>query len=201
MPTTKPKNAVNANYPSSVPKNVSELLGKPPLLADEDPKRYSLLFDQYVSILGPRDAIEWLWLKEAVDLRWDILRLGGFAPAIIDGEKPFIFAKLLLGAGVHKSQINYYLDCYSESGKAKEQADAIFESRGWSIETVSALAFAERIQTHDSLEKMMAGKGRRHDQLLHLIEQRRTAREQTNSSRHNELEPNPAPLVPAGPGA
>jgi hypothetical protein len=57
-----------------VPANVRELLGTAPLHEGEDPQQYQALLSEIARTVKPADVMEWLWVKDIVDLTWDILR-------------------------------------------------------------------------------------------------------------------------------
>jgi hypothetical protein len=48
------------------------LFGPPPVLATENPHRYWELFEQFAAAIVPGSVIEWIWLKDIVDLSWEI---------------------------------------------------------------------------------------------------------------------------------
>jgi hypothetical protein len=57
-----------------VPAEICDSWGKPPLLPTENPNQYYALLVELVREVKPSDIIEWLWVKDVVDLTWDILR-------------------------------------------------------------------------------------------------------------------------------
>src|SRR6266568_5018525 len=54
---------------------VRALLGKPPVLISEDPGAYETMLANMAAAVMPRDAMEWLLLKDCVDLTWEIRRI------------------------------------------------------------------------------------------------------------------------------
>jgi hypothetical protein len=58
-----------------IPDYVRHLFGDPPILKTEDEGLYYSCMQQAANSVKPIDIIEWLWLKDAVDLSWEILRL------------------------------------------------------------------------------------------------------------------------------
>lgn len=57
-----------------VPAHVVELLGPAPLLKGENLKQYQALLSEIARTVKPADIMEWPWVKDIVDLTWDILR-------------------------------------------------------------------------------------------------------------------------------
>jgi hypothetical protein len=60
---------------ASVPEEIKQLWGSPPILPSEDRENYYRLAAHLAGTVKPRDIIEWLWVKDILDLTWDIQRL------------------------------------------------------------------------------------------------------------------------------
>jgi hypothetical protein len=58
-----------------IPAHIRSVWGKPPLLRHEDPEVYWQLAGTIGRDVGPTSIIEWLEVKDVVDLTWDIIRL------------------------------------------------------------------------------------------------------------------------------
>jgi hypothetical protein len=54
---------------------MTDVFGRPALLRDEDANLYDALFSRVVAAARPRDAFEWMLLKDYADLAWEIFRL------------------------------------------------------------------------------------------------------------------------------
>ncbi len=50
-------------------------LGPPPLIAGEDGAAYDLLHGSVTAAVKPKDFLEEMWVRDIVDLSWDVLRL------------------------------------------------------------------------------------------------------------------------------
>jgi hypothetical protein len=70
-----------------IPGDILEIWGAPPLLRSEDPKIYEKLARQISQAVGPTDVVEWLWIKDILDLSWEIRRLRRSKIALIDLER------------------------------------------------------------------------------------------------------------------
>ena len=71
----------------SVPAGIQALFGDPPLLSTEDPARYRDMLDRFAEFVDPKNIIEWLWLKDIVDLCWEIARLRRYRALLIERER------------------------------------------------------------------------------------------------------------------
>jgi hypothetical protein len=58
-----------------IPDYIRSLFGYAPVLKTEDEKIYWNCMQQFINCVEPQDVIEWLWVKDVVDLSWEILRL------------------------------------------------------------------------------------------------------------------------------
>jgi hypothetical protein len=74
-------------YPGSVPPDIQALFGDPPLLSTEDPHLYWEMLDRFAGSVEPRNVIEWLWIKDIVDLSWEIARLRRYRALLLESER------------------------------------------------------------------------------------------------------------------
>ena len=58
-----------------IPDDIAALFGYAPTLKTEDDETYWKCMERVIQCVEPQDIIEWLWLKDVVDLSWEILRL------------------------------------------------------------------------------------------------------------------------------
>ncbi len=90
------------------------MLGRPPLLPDEDASRYDALLAEVVGLLQPRNFIAGIWVKDVVDRIWDSLRFQRIKPA-------WITANSLLSPSVSSEKAyNYELSALEAAIKALE---------------------------------------------------------------------------------
>lgn len=55
--------------------DVQALLGRPPLVHGEDEGTYSELLERVQSAVNPKDVFEEFWVRDIVDLSWEVIRL------------------------------------------------------------------------------------------------------------------------------
>src|SRR5437667_8695140 len=58
-----------------IPKDIAALFGHAPTLKTEDDEIYWNCMERFVKCVEPQDVIEWFWIKDVVELSWEILRL------------------------------------------------------------------------------------------------------------------------------
>jgi hypothetical protein len=71
----------------AIPGDIREVWGDPPLLRNENLETYEKLAGQISQAVGPIDVIEWLWVKDILDLSWEIRRLRRFKTMLIELER------------------------------------------------------------------------------------------------------------------
>jgi len=72
---------------NSVPPHIQALFGNPPLLSTEDPNLYWDMLDRFAESIAPRNIIEWVWVKDIVDLSWEIARLRRYRAQQIENAR------------------------------------------------------------------------------------------------------------------
>jgi hypothetical protein len=92
---------VPAEIRTPVPTEVRDLLGKQPLLANEDPNHYYALLGELAREVKPSDLIEWLWVKDVADDTWEIIRYRRIKAAYVNGQFKAALARHLLPALQH----------------------------------------------------------------------------------------------------
>src|SRR5262249_36189810 len=58
-----------------IPKDIAALFGHAPTLKTEDDEIYLNFMERIVKCVEPQDVIDWLRIKDVVDLTWEIWRL------------------------------------------------------------------------------------------------------------------------------
>ena len=81
--TTNPQSEVTKPA-LTIPAEIRTLLGEPPLLISEDPSAYDALLATFAATVRPEDCIEWIYVKDCVDLNWEIRRIRQAKAGIID---------------------------------------------------------------------------------------------------------------------
>src|SRR5262245_54185822 len=66
-----------------IPAEIQKILGKPPLLLHEDENLYFTLLNRIADAIQPTD-LEWLWVKDFVDLSWEVMRLRRLKAALLN---------------------------------------------------------------------------------------------------------------------
>jgi len=67
-----------------LPPEIARIFRKPPLLVGESSREYAEICKSLVHTINPQNHLEWLLLKQVLDLYWEILRLSRFKTEIVN---------------------------------------------------------------------------------------------------------------------
>src|SRR4051794_20828359 len=87
----------------AIPAALAHAFLNPALLSYERKGEYFDLVEALSSAINPRDTVEWLWLKDLVDLTWDLNRLKRVQVALLRSERTKA-ARAALGARKDKAE-------------------------------------------------------------------------------------------------
>jgi hypothetical protein len=158
--------------PSPVPADLEPLFDDPPVLSTENSSQYRALLNGVAQCVKPKDVIEWLWVRDIVDLSWEIRRLRRFKALFIevarqrrisdfgtstDGPVVGIFRVFVSGQPVQKEKVK-------KTRKRKPKLDT---------ESDSASLFQDCISDYQCVDRLLAAAEVRRNEALHEIELRR----------------------------
>lgn len=165
-----------------VPEQIRGLFGERPLVADEMAETYDKLLADIAATLSPRDTIEWIYVKDFVDITWEIHRIRRFVSLIINNQRGDSLSTLL--ANTYAPD----LDIESDRQKAKKLAiefqlgekDAKDEVEprlakfGISESAILAESFQQRIDTVEKANRILSAAESRRSRIIREIETRRS---------------------------
>ncbi len=155
---------------------LSACFGDPPLLDGEDKAAYESLSTQIEAAVEPKDAIECLWVRDVIDLTWEIQRLRRLKTAYLAACAPEGLTSLL--------QRNFY--GYEERQKLvsgwtyreEEQVTAvqeILETCNLPQEAIAAETFAKKIDDIEKMDRMIASAEARRLNIIREVDRHREA--------------------------
>src|SRR6476660_2119417 len=152
-----------------VPPDIEVLFGAPPLLSTEDPRLYRDMLDRFVGSVEPRNVIEWLWVKDIVDLSWEIARLRRYRVLLIERERESKNAEIDY-AREHADDRNL-----SWIDRLKRQPiEALRNAPRLDTEADSAgLMILKYLGTYESVDKLLMSAELRRDRILRELDFRR----------------------------
>jgi hypothetical protein len=154
----------------SIPADIQALFGDPPLLSTEDPARYRDMLDRFAESIAPRNIIEWLWVKDIVDLSWEIPRLRRYRALLIERARESKNAEIEYARG-HADDPDLYL---SLRPPTSAQIEARRNAPRLDTEADSAsLLMSEYLGTYETVDKLLMAAELRCDRILRELDFRR----------------------------
>ena len=152
-----------------------EIFGPPPILEDESRDNYDGLYERARCSVAPRDVVEEIWVRDVVDLTWEVLRLRRLKGKFISGRA---------SDGVSRLLSNLFSDDYQErkrllAGWISRQPAIIksvnkrFASAGYDQDTITAEAVADNLNQVERLDQMAAQAEARRNSVVREMERRR----------------------------
>jgi hypothetical protein len=192
--------------PKSRHLTVGPPVGLPPpaLLNGEDAAGYDRLAARITAAVAPENVIEEIWVRDVVDLVWDVVRLrrikaGLFTIGARDGMAAILHG---LGAWNVKPQ-----DWAARKPAAIAAINAQLSAAGLDMNDVATSTFAARICEFERIERMLAAAEARRAAALDAIDNRRVAERLRAAAQEAEraaappVEEGEFTLVPDGAGA
>ena len=202
-----------ASIETLVPAEIRDMLGKPPLLATEDPNQYDALLTELAREVRPSDFIEWLWVKDIADLTWDIFRYRRIKASYVDGRfRSALVQQLNLALQRDKrasdksalsfnrdrilDEANKLANDFIANANTKEKRDKWLKAHGVNAESITATSFDAAVDKLEAIERMLASVEYRRNNALQEIEGRRNASGRALRQTSDQIIEGEAPLVP-----
>jgi hypothetical protein len=162
--------------PDTTLPSTADLLGPPPVITGELASAFEELLDRARDILKSSDIIEEMWVRDVVDLEWDIIRLRRLKAHLLLASQ---YAQLesalspITGMGAAEDLCARWA---KRNRTALAQVDRLLTSAGLSMDAVMAETFAKKIRELDCMERMVASaEARRADALRELARYRQAS--------------------------
>jgi hypothetical protein len=158
--------------PAVHPTSADAALGPASLIPGEKPCSYDELLARFTEALKPSDIVEEMWVRDVVDLVWEVLRLRRLKANLLsacahEGMKEVL---LSMHAGDEFTASRKWEARDAEAVKRCEKALA---AGGFSIDTVMARTFSERMFDMERFERMTTAAELRRNTALQQIERHR----------------------------
>jgi len=154
-----------------IPKDIAALFGHAPTLKTEDDEIYWNCMERFVKCVEPQDVIEWLWIKDVVDLSWEILRLRRLKIDLVEIDRENQNARIEWG---REHADEPYFDLGGRpTPRTPEEIEARKNKPLLDTEADSAELLFRHIVKYERIEKLLTSAELRRDRILREIELRR----------------------------
>jgi hypothetical protein len=159
------------------------IFGPPPILPGEDEHAYEGLATQVTGAVKPTSIIEEIWIKDIVDLTWEIVRLRKLKTEFLSAQVPSVLKDIIK--------------------TSEDDARAMFQKwvRGWNrqldgylkyhnstIDGVYSKALISNITDIQRLDEMIMLLERRRNSVFHEIDRHRTSLSRTLRDNVKQIE-------------
>lgn len=161
-----------------VPQEIQDLLGKPPVLASEDPGQYKRLFELVVLAIGPSDILEYMWAKDITDNAWELARLQRLKGPLVEIQRKHaleVILRKLMEPGRTDSQkkVSDLSTGWFKDPKVKAEIEQLFTTMGLTEDSINAQALKDNCKDLLLLDKLIDNFTRRRSTAAQEIDRRR----------------------------
>jgi hypothetical protein len=179
MPHTKPprRSLASPVSPSAVDALDRVIAIAPaPLLPGEKEADYAAAARRIVGVSRPKDAIEEIFIRDVIDLTWEILRLRRVKAGILRAS---------MGVGVRQAlpEVGYFYfegntlsqNWAAGDANAREEVGAILAKAGLTLDEVTAKTLESKIDVFERVDRMLASAEARRNNALRETDRHREA--------------------------
>ncbi len=155
--------------------SMADLLGAPPIITGELASAFEELLERAREILKSADIIEEMWVRDAVDLEWDIIRYRRLKAHLLLASQYAGLERVLrpiLGM-VEAEELS--LRWVKRDPVAVAEVEQLLASANLTMHAVMAETFAARIRELDLIEHMIASAEARRAEALRELAHHREA--------------------------
>ncbi len=151
--------------------------GPPPLLEGEDSAAYDGLLARVSGAVEPTDIIEEIWIRDIVDLEWEVQRLRRLKAQLITvtahkGLKQILLDLKLTDYNTASALSVAWAQCDSDSIKEVEE---LLASAELTMDTVMAQTLALKLDQVDRIDRMLMSAEARRNSVLREIDRHRAS--------------------------
>lgn len=135
--------------------SLRDLLGEPPLLQGENGADFEALYDRVSATVGPRDAIEEIWVRDVVDILWEILRLRRLKTNYMRSMSHAGVEKLLEPRVDYRHKNELTKGWALRDREPMKEVKAMLKQSGLDEKAIEAQTFVANIETLERIDRML----------------------------------------------
>jgi hypothetical protein len=163
--------------PSSALQPAAALAGPPPLIAGESAAGFDELLARVTATLQPSDVIEQMFIREIVDLVWEVHRMRRLKANLMASrahEGMTHVLRPLLGGHPGDSTILAY-SWAARRADAVSKVEATLAAAGFTMDHVAAATLAAHVSDFERIDRMTAYAEGRRNSALHELDRHRSS--------------------------
>ena len=148
--------------------------GAPPLIAGESAGGYERLLARVSNALNPTDALEEVWIRDIVDLVWEVSRLRRLKTGLMAAAAHEGLAELI-GTLIRDCNVKALAEGWAaREGKAVEKVEAALAGAGFTLDHVAARTFVARLYDFERIDRMLTAAEQRRAAALRELDRHRS---------------------------
>jgi hypothetical protein len=167
-----------AHHPSAVSDVLDRVVGiaPAPLLPGEQDAEYATHVARIVAVAKPRDAIEEILTRDAIDLTWEILRLRRMKVGLLRASMGSGMESVMRSLGYNPFSAREIAASWAAGEKsAKNEVAGALRKAKLTIEDVMAKTLASEIDSFERFDRILASSEARRNNALREIDRHRAA--------------------------
>jgi hypothetical protein len=149
------------------------LFGPPALLPAESPAAYWHLYSLLQAELAPAGVFEKMWLRDLVDLQWEVRRWRQLSNEFLSSSKHFGLDKILGSLPYDGSTMELKRNWTRRDPTAMAKVTRLLDLAGLTEDAILAQTLAVKLDQIDRIDRMTFQAERRRDLAIQQIERRR----------------------------
>ena len=143
------------------------------MLLGEDARGYDELLAEVSRVLVPHDVIEDMWIRDVVDLAWDVLRLRRLKANLLRARAREALREVL--DRLSEDAFDLTRGWFARDAAAVDKVERALKSAGLSMDTVMAATLRQELEEIERIEAMIANAENRRGTALSEIERHRAS--------------------------
>ncbi len=153
--------------------DLDDLLGPPALLPSESAADYDGLRARLRARIAPRDVVEEIWLRDILDLQWEVLRMRRLKSRILSSSSP-LGLESLLKRRVNFLHIGGLVEGWGKGDKGTiTEIENLLKKLGLSKTDIDAHSLLKILDQLERIDRMIAQAEARRNTALREIERSR----------------------------
>ena len=153
--------------------DLDDLLGPPPLLPSESAADYDGLRARLRARIAPRDVVEEIWLRDILDLQWEVLRMRRLKSRILSSSSP-AGLKSLLNRRINDYNLDKIVEGFGRGEREViKQVEKALKQFGLSGDDIDAHSLLKSLDPLERIDRMISQAEARRNTALREIERSR----------------------------
>jgi hypothetical protein len=149
--------------------------GPPPLIAGEDAAAYDAFLARATAVVEPADFLEEMWVRDAVDLGWEVFRLRRLKAELVTASADEGLEALLGGVMPPNDASDLACGWAARHKGSVRKVEALLRRAGLGRAAVTARTLALHVEEIAQIDHMIALAEARRDGVLREVERHRVA--------------------------